>query len=151
GEPVTVPGEFPNTVAVSTKNRLACVGTTGAISGISCSRFSEGGLGPMDGLRPFELNQSTPPVGPTNTVSQTFFSEDENVLFTTVKGDTLTTRPGFLSAFTVKQSSDGNGVPSLARVDTRSTPDDTAVLCGSQVIPGTSNVFATDASFGAAV
>lgn len=149
GEPVAIPGEFPNTVAVSPKNNLACVGTTGAVAGISCSCVSSQGLGPMDDLRPFDIGQSTPPMGPTNTVSQTFFSEDESILFTTVKGDPETNKTGFLSAFPVEQG--GNGAMSLSQVDVRSTPEGTAVLFGSQVVPGTSNVFATDASFGAAV
>ncbi|MBE3040985.1 hypothetical protein IMZ48_00025 [Candidatus Bathyarchaeota archaeon] len=149
GEPISIPGEFPNTVAVSAKNNLACVGTTGALAGISCSCVSRHGLGPMDDLRPFDIGQSTPPVGPTNTVSQTFFSENESVLFTTVKGDPEVNKTGFLSAFPVEQG--GNGAASLSQVDVRSTPEGTAVLFGSMAIPGTSNVFATDASFGAAV
>ncbi|KAL5345023.1 hypothetical protein ACLOAV_009976 [Pseudogymnoascus australis] len=153
GQPVAIPGEFPNTVAASVKNNLVCVGTTGAQAGISCSSFSENGLGPMDKLRPFELNQTTPPVGPTNTVSQTFFSADESLLFTTVKGDPPTNKTGFLSAFAVEQvqAADGATVMTLAGVDTRSTPEGTAVLFGSQVIPGTSNIFVTDAAFGAAI
>ncbi|KFY30127.1 hypothetical protein V493_02130 [Pseudogymnoascus sp. VKM F-4281 (FW-2241)] len=153
GEQVAIPGEFPNTVAASVKNNLVCVGTTGAQAGISCSRFSEKGLGPMDKLRPFELDQTTPPVGPTNTVSQTFFSADESLLFTTVKGDPPINKTGFLSAFAVEQlqAADGATVMTLAGVDTRSTPEGTAVLFGSQVIPGTSNIFVTDAAFGAAI
>ncbi|KFY68384.1 hypothetical protein V496_01127 [Pseudogymnoascus sp. VKM F-4515 (FW-2607)] len=153
GEPVAIPGEFPNTVAASVKNNLVCVGTTGAQAGISCSNFSENGPGPMDKLRPFELNQTTPPVGPTNTVSQTFFLADESLLLTTVKGDPPTNKTGFLSAFAVEQvqAADGAIVMTLAGVDTRSTPEGTAVLFGSQVIPGTSNIFVTDAAFGAAI
>jgi hypothetical protein len=149
GEPVVIPGEFPNTVAVSSKNRLACVGTTGAVAGISCSSFTSRGLGPMDDLRPFDIGQSTPPVGPTNTVSQTFFSEDERILFTTVKGDPGANNMGFLSAFPVEKGKKCSAT--LSRVESRSTPEGTAVLFGSAVIPGTSNIFVTDASFGAAV
>lgn len=148
GEPVAIPGEFPNTIAVSPRDNLACVGTTGAAAGISCGGVTSQGLGPMDALRPFDIGQSTPPVGPTNTVSQTF-SGDESVLFTTVKGDPASNKTGFLSAFPVEHS--GSGVASLSRVDVRNTPEGAAVLLGSQVIPGTSRVFATDASFGAAV
>ena len=149
GNPVEIPGEFPNTVAVSGKNNLVCVGTTGAVAGISCSSVSDEGLGPMDELRPFDLGQSTPPVGPTNTVSQSFFSEDESVLFTTVKGDPATNKTGFLSAFSLECSP--SGTSRISQVDVRSTPEGTAVLFGSQVIPGTSNIFATDAAFGAAI
>ncbi|KFZ23754.1 hypothetical protein V502_01765 [Pseudogymnoascus sp. VKM F-4520 (FW-2644)] len=135
GEPVAIPGEFPNTVAASIKNNL--VERT----------WSHGQAAP------FELDQSTPPVGPTNTVSQTFFSADESLLFTTVKGDPPTNKTGFLSAFAVEQvqAADGATVMTLAGVDTRSTPKGTAVLFGSQVIRGTSNMFVTDAAFGAAI
>lgn len=158
GEPVEVPGEFPNTVAASVKNNLVCVGTTGSRAGIACSRFSACGLGPMDELRPFDIGQTTPPVGPTNTVSQVFFSADESMLFATVKGDPAANKTGFLSAFPVQRNPGGcrAGRParleaSVSSVEQRSTPEGTAVLFGSQAIPGTSDVFATDAAFGAAI
>jgi hypothetical protein len=149
GQPVAVPGEFPNTVAASAKNRLACVGTTGAVAGMSCASFSEKGLGQMDALRPFDIGQTTPPVGPTNTVSQAFFSADESMLFTTVKGDPAVNNTGFLSAFPVENT---NGAACLSTKETRSSPDGTAVLFGSAVMPNDpSSLFVTDASFGAAV
>ncbi|KAJ6440208.1 3-carboxymuconate cyclase protein [Purpureocillium lavendulum] len=151
GQPVAIPGEFPNTVAASAKNSLVCVGTTGSKSGISCSPFSDAGLRPMDELRPFDLGQTTPPVGPTNTVSQVFFSADESQLFCTVKGDPATNKTGFFSAFPVERQAPcrgGAGSATLSKTDTRSVPEGSAVLFGSQTIPGTSNVFATDASFG---
>lgn len=149
GQPVPVQGEFPNTVAVSMKHRLACVGTTGAKNGVSCATFSRQGLGKFDDLRSFGLKQSTPPVGPTNSVSQLFFSEDQSMLFATVKGDPAVNNTGFFSAFPVQKAAPGK--VSLATQDTRSSPDGTAVLFGSANIPGTSSVFATDASFGGAV
>lgn len=79
----------------------------------------------MDKLQPFELDQTTPPFGPTNTVSQTTFSADESLLFTTVKGDLSTNKTGFLSAFAVEQvqAADGVTVMTLAGADTRSTPE----------------------------
>ncbi len=156
GEPVAIPGEFVNTVAASPKNKIVCVGTSGAVAGIACSSFSARGLGPMDGLRPFDLGQTTPPVGPTNTVSQVFFSADQSMLFATVKGDPPTNKTGFFTAFPVERPCGVRrrhrmrGV-SVSSVEERSTPEGTAVLFGSQAIPGTSNVFATDASFGAAI
>ncbi|CAG5161238.1 uncharacterized protein ALTATR162_LOCUS5988 [Alternaria atra] len=149
GKPVAIPGEFPNTVAASAKNKLACVGTTGAVAGISCASFSSQGLGQMDGLRPFNLGQSTPPVGPLNTVSQTFFSSDESALFTTVKGDPTVNNTGFLSTYAVQAS---NGAATLSKKDVRSSPEGTAVLFGSATMPNDpSSLFVTDASFGAAV
>ncbi|KAK0390831.1 hypothetical protein NLU13_0334 [Sarocladium strictum] len=149
GKPVQVPGQFPNTVAASQKNKVVCVGSTGAVAGVSCSSFSsKAGLGAMDDLRPFNLGQTTPPVGPTNTVSQLFFSEDEKTLFTTVKGDpAVNDKPGFLAAFPVEAACSG-GVSADAVM---STPKDTLVLFGSSIIPGSTDVFVTDASFGAAV
>lgn len=153
GQPAAVPAEFPNTVAVSNKNKLACVGATGAVAGISCASFSNKGLGAMDALRAIDLGQSTPPVGPTNTVSHAFFSEDESTLFTMVKGDPAVNKTGFLSTLAVQRNTSCRGVGRVAAApqDTRSSPEGTAVLFGSQVIPGTGNTFATDASFGAAV
>jgi hypothetical protein len=156
GQPVAIPGEFANTVAASLKNRIVCVGTSGALAGISCSSFSARGLHPMDNLRPFDLGQTTPPVGPTNTVSQTFFSADESMLFTTVKGDPPTNKTGFFSAFPVQRirARSRKGIRTKAAVssiDQRSTPEGTVVLFGSQAIPGTTNVIATDAAFGAAI
>ncbi|KAK5651995.1 hypothetical protein OQA88_10898 [Cercophora sp. LCS_1] len=160
GTPVSIPGEFPNTVAASAKNNLVCVGTSGAVSGVSCAAFSPTrGLSAMDALRPFDLNQTTPPVGPTNTVSQVFFSADESALLTTVKGDPPTGKTGFLSSFAVQQRSlNGkrgtdrqNARATVSAQETRSIPNGTAVLFGSQSIPGTNRIFATDASFGAAL
>ncbi|KAI4863361.1 hypothetical protein F4820DRAFT_377951 [Hypoxylon rubiginosum] len=153
GQPAAVPAEFPNTVAASIKNKLACVGASGAVAGISCASFSKTGLGAMDALRPIDLGQSTPPVGPTNTVSQAFFSEDESTLFTTVKGDPAVNKTGFMSMLAVEQSIGCRGTVKIAAApaDSRTSPAGTAVLFGSQVIPGTATVFATDASFGAVV
>ncbi|KAJ4366493.1 hypothetical protein N0V83_008129 [Neocucurbitaria cava] len=149
GKPAAIPGEFPNTVAASAKNGLACVGTTGAVAGISCAQFGKRGLGTMDNLRPFDIKQTTPPTGPTNTVSQVFFSTDDSTLFTTVKGDPTVNNTGFLSAFSVQQN---QGAACLSTTDTRSSPAGTAVLFGSAVIPNNpSSLFVTDASFGATV
>ncbi|KAK4165531.1 hypothetical protein QBC43DRAFT_351127 [Cladorrhinum sp. PSN259] len=166
GTPVRVPGEFPNTVSASSKHGLVCVGTTGAVAGVSCASFSRNQLGRMDALRPFDLGQTTPPVGPFNTVSQLFFSTDESALFATVKGDPPNNKTGFFSSFPVMRQQQqrrhykgGQGQPGGGRLvsavsvrEQRSTPEGTAVLFGSQSIPGNgSRVFATDASFGAAI
>ena len=145
GKPVAVPGQFPNTVAASAKNKLACVGTTGAVAGIACASFSHQGLGEMDDLRPFDIGQTTPPIGPLNTVSQSFFSTDETMLFTTVKGNPTVNNTGFLSAFPVQAGC-------LSTDEVRSSPNGTAVLFGSSIISNDpSSLFVTDASFGAAV
>lgn len=104
----------------------------------------------MDALRQFDLGQSTPPAGPLNTVSQTFFSNDESMLFTTVKGDPTVNKTGFLSVFNVIPN--GMRDAELSTKDIRSSPNGTAVLFGSVPIPGSeSSLFVTDASFGAAI
>lgn len=165
GQPADVPGEFPNTVAASAKNQLACVAMTGAVAGISCAPFTaKGGIGAMDDLRPIDLGQTTPPAGPTNTVSHALFSEDESTLFTMVKGDPAVNNTGFLSMLAVgpqqqQQSKERRGAggrgrgaaAAAAAEDVRVSPEGTAVLFGSQIIPGTGNIFATDASFGGAL
>ncbi|KAL3476835.1 hypothetical protein BJX99DRAFT_134703 [Aspergillus californicus] len=152
GEPIPIPGEFPITVAASSKNRLVCVGTTGRQAGISCAPFSDHGLASMDALRPYELNQTTPPSGPPNGVAHTFFSDDESHLFTTVKGVPNTDNMGFFSVFPVHGGCrPGTAASAVGRKDIRSSFNNTALLWGSAVIPSTSNIFVTDPSFGFAV
>jgi hypothetical protein len=150
GKPVAIAGEFPTTVAASKKNGLVCVGATGAKAGISCSHFTAQGLGEMDALRAFDLGQTTPPVGPTNTVSQVFFSDDESVLFSTVKGDPTKNNTGFLASFPV-DAGPGCKAATVSQEGSRSSPNGTAVLFGSFTIPGSTDIFVTDPSFGAAV
>ncbi|KAH6682141.1 hypothetical protein F5X68DRAFT_172080 [Plectosphaerella plurivora] len=152
GQPVKIPGEFPNTVAASMKSRVVCAGTSGAVAGISCAPFtSSGGIGTMDALRPFDLGQTTPPVGPTNTLSQIFFSGDERTLFATVKGDPPKNNTGFLAAFPLVSSGCDSGRASVSQQGQMSSPAGTNVLFGSSTIPGSQDLFVTDASFGAAV
>lgn len=100
----------------------------------------------MSPLIPFNLNQTTPPTAPFNTVAQTFFSEDESRLITTVKGDPTINKTGFASVLPIEDLYSYSGAH-----DVESSPNGTAVLFGSIVLPGTSNFFATDASFGGAV
>ncbi|EFX04847.1 3-carboxymuconate cyclase [Grosmannia clavigera kw1407] len=150
GKPAAVPGEFPSTVASSAKHNLVCVGTTGAKAGVSCATFSAKGLGTMDALRPFKLGQSTPPVGPTNTVSQVFFSDDGATLFSTVKGDPTKNNTGFLAAFSVTAGKNSSAA-AVSKQGKMTSPPGTAVLFGSSTIPGSKSLFVTDASFGAAV
>ncbi|KAM7205341.1 hypothetical protein V8F33_001172 [Rhypophila sp. PSN 637] len=154
GEDIQLPGEFPNTVAASEKNGLVCVGMTGQKAGVACADFSaEGGLGQADGLREFQLNQTTPPVGPTNTVSQVFWSADESQLLATVKGDPEKGNNGFFSAYAVLEADAATAAAEddQSNFEIRSTPEGTAVLFGSVAIPGTQDVLATDASFGVAI
>jgi hypothetical protein len=144
GSPVSTLGDFPVSVTLSTKLSLACVANTGARAGVACLTMSPNGLTPLDKtLRPFALNQSNPPSGPLNTVSQTFFNADSSALITTVKGDPGVNNTGFLSVFPVT-----NGAVSMT--ETRSSPAGTAVLFGTALLPNSNNIFVTDASFGSA-
>lgn len=145
GQPVSTLGEFPISVTLSTKLSLACVANTGAKAGVAClSMSATTGLAPLDkSLRPFAINQTTPPTGPLNTVSQTFFNADSSALLTTVKGDPTVNNTGFLSVFPVV-----NGAVSMT--ETRSSPAGTAVLFGTALLPNSNDIFVTDASFGSA-
>ncbi|KAH8586539.1 hypothetical protein B0O99DRAFT_585764 [Bisporella sp. PMI_857] len=150
GQPVSIPGEFPNTVAASLKKNVVCVGCSRAKAGVSCASFSSQGMREMDALRPFDLNQTTPPVGPLNTVSQVFFSDDQSKLFTTVKGDPSKTNTGFLATFPVQEAC-GATKASVNQDGIQSSPNSTAVLFGSSIIPGSTDIFVTEASFGGVV
>lgn len=142
GKPMATGGKFPVSVAVSRKMNVACVGHSGTVAGISCARFStQGGLESFDPIRAFDLGQSDPPLGPLNTVSQTFFTDDEKTLITMVKGDPSVNKTGFISTFSTiggKVSTQGAQIP----------PKGTGVLFGTKQIPGTSTMLVTDASFG---
>ncbi|KAL4987018.1 hypothetical protein BDW68DRAFT_188339 [Aspergillus falconensis] len=150
GESAIVPGDFPNTVAASEKGRLVCVGTTGTKNGVSCTTYGKNGLGEFDELRLFGLGQSTPPVGPANTVSHVFFSADESVLYATVKGDGTANNTGFFSVFPIHYGDSPNTPAILSRNDVRSSPNGTGQLFGSAVIPSSDVILATDPGFGAA-
>lgn len=149
GKPAAVPGEFPVTVGASAKNMLVCVGATGAKSGVSCASYSSKGLGMMDQLRPVGLNQTTPPVGPPNTISHVFFSEDEETLYTTVKGNPGTNTNGTLGVFAVEQPCDGRGAVAVSQEGKLNVLDQTAVLFGAATLKGSSEILSSDAAFGA--
>ncbi|KAL7937750.1 hypothetical protein V8C35DRAFT_293461 [Trichoderma chlorosporum] len=151
GKPIDVLGEFPTTVGASAKNQLVCVGSSGAKSGISCTSFSSRGLGKMDQLRPVGLKQTTPPVGPTLTVSQVFFSEDEETLFATIKGDPMASPVGVLGVFPVQEPCEPNDALSISVKGELTPVNGTIVLFGSSPIQGSTDLFVTDAAFGAAV
>ncbi|KAM0255971.1 hypothetical protein ACHAQJ_005275 [Trichoderma viride] len=151
GRPVSVPGDFPTTVGASAKNQLLCVGATGATSGVSCASYSSKGLGKMDQLRPVGLKQTTPPLGPTDTIAQVFFSDDEKTLLTTVKGNPATNTTGTLGIFGVEQPRYGHGAASISEKGKLTQVAGSAVLFGAATIKGSSDILAADAAFGAAL
>ncbi|PHH76333.1 hypothetical protein CDD80_1602 [Ophiocordyceps camponoti-rufipedis] len=100
GEPVSSGGDFPNSVAYSDKHKIVCVTNTGAKSGVQCFKAPEcGALEPMNDLMPLPISQTTPPVGPVNTVSDIVFNPSESALFVSVKGDGMGL--GYLYAYHV--------------------------------------------------
>lgn len=103
----------------------------------------------MDTLRQIDLNQTTPPTGPANTLSQVFFSNDETILFTIIKGNGNKNSTGSLGAFSV--NSDACGTASVSRQGTTSFLNGTSIVFGSMTIPNSNNLFVTDATFGALV
>lgn len=143
GKPVDTLGEFPISVTLSSKLGQACVANGGAKAGVACfSMCAENGLTALDtSLRAFDIKQKTPPTGPANTVSQIFFNEDSSALLTTVKGDPAVNNTGFISVFPVVDSV-------VSTKDVRSSPSGTALLFGTALVPGSNNVFVTDAAFG---
>ncbi|KAL7798324.1 hypothetical protein V8C37DRAFT_399114 [Trichoderma ceciliae] len=151
GRPVSVPGDFPNTITASAKNQLVCVGTTGAKSGVSCAPFTSWGVQKMDQLRPINLKQTTPPVGPLDTVSQVFFSEDGDTLFVAVKGDPATNSSGILGIFGVDRPRDGHGPASVCGKGKLTSVEGTLAPFGSTTIQGSSDIFVADAGFGAVI
>ncbi|KAL3461937.1 hypothetical protein BJX64DRAFT_260006 [Aspergillus heterothallicus] len=151
GAPIKIPGEFPNTVAATSKGKLVCVGTTGVISGVSCTTYSADGLGELDAIRPFNLGQTTPATGPRNTLSHVLFSTDGSALYATVKGDGTTENPGFFSVFPVKYGCKLESAAYVSREDIRSSPAGTGLLFGAVIVPSSGLVFVTDPGFGVSI
>jgi len=146
GMPVDTQGDFPVAVAFSSKMNLACVVNGGAADGVACFNVDANkGLVPAPNTnRPLNLNQTTPPTGPPNTVSDIIFSEDDTKLFVSVKG--IPPTPGRISAFDV------NPDCSLSETSVDSTPSQGGVVPFSMTnIPGKNAVLNTDAAVGFAV
>ncbi|KAE9374242.1 hypothetical protein N431DRAFT_404788 [Stipitochalara longipes BDJ] len=80
-------GEFPSSVAYSSKLNTVCVINGGAVAGVTCFSVDHAkGLTAQGGLRPIALGQTTPPVGPPGTVSDIVFNPSETALFVSIKG-----------------------------------------------------------------
>jgi hypothetical protein len=90
GEPINTGGDVPTTVAFSPKNKMACVANTGPRAGVQCFVVSGcGSMEPAGDFMPLPINQTNPPVGPINTVSDIQFNPSQTALFVSVKGDTM--------------------------------------------------------------
>lgn len=144
GSPAGTNGDFPVTIGVSESLGMACVGHSGVLSGVSCASYSSNGLGAFDTLRSIPLGQTNPPTGPTNGIADVFFTEDSSTLVVVVKGDGTSAHPGFIALYPVVA-----GKVSYSNCETH--PAGTAVMFGSANIPGTNNIFVSDATFGAVI
>ncbi|KAF4340268.1 3-carboxymuconate cyclase [Fusarium beomiforme] len=142
GEPVDTVGTVPNTVAYSPKNKLACVANTGPKPGVQCFTVSScDGLKPQGNLKPLPvIDQTSPPTGPPNTVSNILFNPSESALFVTIKGNGM--ENGFVYAYKVE-----NGHVSEEAV--KSQPENLPVAFGMSFISDDSAVISTPA-YGAA-
>lgn len=144
--PVSSGGEFPNTVAYSPTLKLACVANTGAKAGVQCYSVSPSGLKPSGEFKPITagLNQTSPPLGPPNTVSDIVFNPSSTALFVTVKGDGM--GAGYIYAYPIQHHGGKASVSAEARV---SRPAELA-LEFSLTFLSDRRAFVTDPSLGGA-
>ncbi|SCU89934.1 LAFA_0E21968g1_1 [Lachancea sp. 'fantastica'] len=151
GSPASVPGDFPVSVAASALNNLVCVGTSGTRSGVACGPYSPFvGIGKLDFLRPFDLDQSEIPAGPLDTVSQLKFSDDETKLLVTVKSGPAVNKTGFLAVFPVTGSwLTGEAKVAPSRIE--SPLNGTVAMFGFTQIGQSNRYFVADPGFGAVI
>lgn len=145
GKPEPSNGEFPTTLAASDSLMQVCVGSTGVVSGISCSAFTSEGLSGFDALRQMNVGEVvTPPTGPTPGYGDILFSEDNNLLLVLVKGNG-TEFTGYAATFPIEEGK-------IGRTATMATPPGSKALFGTGTIPGQPDtVLVSDAGFGALV
>ncbi|KAJ6785088.1 hypothetical protein PWT90_03545 [Aphanocladium album] len=90
GEPASSGGDFPVSIAYSHALHVACVLNGGKVAGIQCFNVDDRGLHLTGSFIPIDLNQTSPPHGPTNTASDIVFNPSSTALFATIKGDGVT-------------------------------------------------------------
>src|ERR1700737_2695626 len=101
GKATNSQGEFPVALAYSTKHKTLCTVNSGGQSNLACFSVSHAGLAPLTGtVRSLGVNQTNPPTGPANTVSDVLFNQDQSQLLVSVKGDPAK-GPGFIASFAV--------------------------------------------------
>jgi len=149
GCPTNSGGEFPVAVAFSPKHNTACVVNSGVKSNIACFGVSSKGLSALDTTRDLGINQTNPPTGPANTVSDILFNHDESKVLVSVKG-TPNGTVGFIASFDVECSKKSFA---LSSTPVKSTPDKGVLPFGMTLLPSQSSdiLFSTDAAFGASV
>jgi hypothetical protein len=148
GSPANTMGQFPVAVAFSDKHGVACVVNSGGQANVACFSVANNCLTPLPNtVRSLGLNQTNPPTGPANTVSDIVFNKDQSQLLVSVKGDPKGA-PGFIANFAVTEDCPFN----LAANAVKSTPDK-GVLPFSMSIVGKEGdiLLNTDAGFGVSV
>jgi 6-phosphogluconolactonase (cycloisomerase 2 family) len=148
GSPANTMGEFPVAVAFSKKHHTACVVNSGGDSNLACFSVSKNGLTPLNNtVRSLGVNQTNPPTGPANTVSDILFNQDESALLVSVKG-TPNGTVGFIANYGISR----NHSFTLDADPVISTPDK-GLLPFSMTLVGECGdvLFNTDAAFGVSV
>ena len=136
GQPVAT-AQYPISLAVSKTYQKVCVASAGNTAGLACASFSPvNGIGKLDTLRPYFTTPNTPASTQFNSIGDVYFSNDEKVLFTSVRGNGQGFN-GFLSAYPVV-----GGAVSYKQVT--SSPAGSEFLYGSVPIPGSSNILSAD-------
>jgi len=104
--------DFPTSVSYSPQLRIACVIGTGAKNGLRCFQVWKSGLLLLpDWDRPTGLTQTTPPVGPPNTLSDVIFSQKSDAVYVSVKGlPGNAAHPGALNIYAISSSRCGSPV-----------------------------------------
>ncbi|KAF8329264.1 hypothetical protein F5887DRAFT_1184066 [Amanita rubescens] len=105
GSPVYSGGDFPVSVAINEVGNMVCALNSGTINGVSCFQFDPKiGLTPLaNATRYLNLEQTTPPSGPDNTVGQVIFRKYDTALVVIVKGAQFNTpvTPGHLAEWDI--------------------------------------------------
>jgi len=144
GKPAPSMGEFPAAVAYSPLLKTACVINGGAKAGITCYLADKvKGLKPLGGLRPIPLGQTTPPVGPPNTVSDIVFNPKSTALIATVKGNGMT--PGYIYAYPVRPDGSISMTPKISR------PAELLIDFSISFLGDSSRAIITDPAYGASI
>ncbi|KAI5918649.1 hypothetical protein F4810DRAFT_561712 [Camillea tinctor] len=152
GDAVSSGGDFPNTVAYSARHRLACVANSGTRSAVQCYTVTSTGLRPVGTSMPLPLrNQTVPPLGPPNTVSDIAFNPEGTALFVSIKGATgVAGDPGYFYAYEVvggRGADHGAAINPEARV---SRPAELDINFSLTFLGNRDRAFVSDPGFGGA-
>lgn len=146
GKPIATE-QYPISVAASLKHSLVCVANNGdTVAGLACASFDgKNGIAELDAVRSYFTPQTVPASGTIGQVGALFFNNDESALYTTLKGNFRSPAGTFISVFPL--SKDG----AVSRTQIANYPKDVQFLYGSQFIPGTDTIFATDLAHAAII